>query len=309
MQRAFFVRGATMFALSCMYWVLTHDDDDYKSQEQETRDNYWLIPALGVKIPTPFELAIPFKVIPERIMAYCFGSDTGKDFMESMGRQLSATLAIAPPQIATPLIEVKTDYSFFTGRNIIGRGMEDVAPQFQVAPGTSVFAQVVGESLGLSPIKLDHVIKGYTGTMGMYAIDAIDSILDLNSNSPKVSKRFEQLPVIKRFALDPEARGAVTAYYDLKNSVDETTRTINLLERTGNFDAWGEYYKDNMSLIATKDYVSDLEKDMKEIREMKVMIRSSTISGDDKRDALVSLNRMENQLVSNIQEIRKFALK
>ena len=309
MQRAFFVRGSTMFALSCMYWVLTHDDDDYKSQEQETRDNYWLIPSLGVKIPTPFELAIPFKVIPERIMAYCFGSDTGKDFIESMGRQLSATLAIAPPQIATPLIEVKTNYSFFTGREVIGQGMEDIAPEFQVGPGTSVFAKVVGESLGLSPMKLDHVIKGYTGTMGMYAIDAIDSILDLNSNSPKVSKRFEQLPIIKRFALDPEARGAVTAYYDLKNSVDKTTRTINLLERTGNFEAWGEYYKDNMSLIATKDYVSDLEKDMKEIREMKVMIRSSTISGDDKRDALVSLNRMENQLVANIQEIRKFALK
>ena len=309
MQRAFFVRGATMMALSCMYWALTHDDDDYKSQEQETRDNYWLIPALGVKIPTPFELAIPFKVIPERIMAYCFGSDTGKDFIESMGRQLSATLAIAPPQIATPLIEVKTNYSFFTGREVIGQGMEDIAPEFQVGPGTSVFAQVVGGSLGLSPMKLDHVIKGYTGTMGMYAIDVIDSVLDLNSNSPKVSKRFEQLPIIKRFALDPEARGAVTAYYDLKNSVDKTTRTINLLERTGNFDAWGEYYKDNMSLIATKDYVSDLEKDMKEIREMKVMIRSSTISGDDKRDALVSLNRMENQLVANIQEIRKFALK
>jgi len=33
------------------------------------------------------------------------------------------------------------------------------------------------------------------------------------------------------------------------------------------------------------------------------------MSGDDKRDALVSLNRMENQIVANIQEIRKFALK
>ena len=38
-QRAFFVRGMTMMALSSMYWLLTHDDDDYKKQEQETRDN------------------------------------------------------------------------------------------------------------------------------------------------------------------------------------------------------------------------------------------------------------------------------
>ena len=310
MQRAFFVRGMTMFALSCMYWSLTHDDDDYKKQEQETKDNYWLIPALGIKIPTPFEVAIPFKVIPERIMALSFGTDTAKDFTDSMTRQLTSTLMFNPiPQTALPFVEVVTNHSFFTGRDIIGQGMQDIAPEFQVGPNTSLLSQKIGSATGLSPMQLDHLIKGYTGTMGMYAVDIIDGVLDLNNNSPKVSKRFEQLPVIRRFALDPEARGAVTAYYDLKNSVDETTRTINLLERTGNFDAWGEYYKDNMSLIATKDYVSDLEKDMKEIREMKVMIRSSTISGDNKRDALVSLNRMENQLVSNIQEIRKFALK
>jgi hypothetical protein len=310
MQRAFFVRGMTMFGMSCMYWALTHDDDDYKNQEQETKDNYWLIPALGIKIPTPFEVAIPFKVIPERIMALTFGTDTAKDFTDSMTRQLTSTLMFNPiPQTALPFVEVVTNHSFFTGRDIIGQGMQDIAPEFQVGPGTSLLSQKIGSAVGMSPMKLDHLIKGFTGTIGMYGVDIIDSVLDLNSNSPKVSKRFEQLPVIKRFALDPEARGAVTAYYDLKNSVDETTRTINLLERTGNFDAWGEYYKDNMNLLATKDYVSDLEKDMKEIREMKVMIRSSTISGDDKRDALVSLNRMENQLVSNIKEIRKFALK
>jgi hypothetical protein len=310
MQRAFFVRGMTMFAMSCMYWALTHDDDDYKKQEQETKDNYWLVPALGIKIPTPFEVAIPFKVIPERIMALTFGTDTAKDFTDSMTRQLVSTLAFNPiPQTALPFVEVITNHSFFTGRDIIGQGMQDIAPEFQVGPGTSLLAQKIGGALGMSPMKLDHLIKGFTGTVGMYGVDVIDSVLDLNNNSPKVSKRFEQLPVIKRFAIDPEARGAVTAYYDLKNSVDETTRTINLLERTGNFEAWGEYYKDNMNLIATKDYVSDLEKDMKEIREMKVMVRSSTMSGDEKRDALVSLNRMENQLVANIQEIRKFALK
>jgi hypothetical protein len=310
MKRAFFVRGMTMFGMSCMYWALTHDDDDYKKQEQETKDNYWLIPALGIKIPTPFEVAIPFKVIPERIMALAFGTDTAKDFTESMTRQLVNTLAFNPiPQTALPFVEVVTNHSFFTGRDIIGQGMQDIAPEFQIGPNTSLAAQKIGSALGMSPMKIDHIIKGFTGTMGMYAVDVIDGVLDLNNNSPKVSKRFEQYPIIKRFAIDPEARGAVTAYYDLKNSVDETTRTINLLERTGNFEAMGEYYKDNMNLLATKDYVSDLEKDMKQIREMKVMVRSSSMSGDEKRDALVSLNRMENQLTANIQDIRKFALK
>jgi len=156
-------------------------------------------------------------------------------------------------------------------------------------------------------MKLDHMIKGYTGTMGMYMIDLIDSVLDVNRDSPKPAKRFEQLPVIKRFALDPEARGNVTAYYDLKNAVDQAVRTSNYLERSQSFDDYGKYMEETVHMLATRDYVLDLEKTMKEFREMKVLIRASDMSGTDKRDALVEVNRMEDQLTKNIREIRAYA--
>lgn len=309
-QRAFFVRGMTMFALSCMYWALTHDDDEYKKQEQETRDNYWLVPSMGVKIPIPFEVGILFKVIPERIMGVTFGDDTGKDFARSMGRQLATTLAFNPiPQTALPIIETVTNHSFFTGRDIVPQGLKDVAPEYQIGPGTSLFAQWIGQMAGLSPIQIDHLFKGYTGTMGMYAVDTLDMIMDLNGNSPKVSKRVDQLPIIKRFALDPEARGTVTAYYDLKNSVDEVTRTINLLERTGQYEDMGKYMQDNMQMLAVKDYIQDLEKQMKELREMRTLIRSSQMTGDQKRDAITDITKMENQLTSNIQSLKKLVAK
>ena len=305
-QKAFIVRGMTMFALSCMYWALTHDDDEYKKQEQETRDNYWLFPSLGVKIPIPFEVGILFKVIPERIMGVTFGDDTGKDFARSMGRQLSSTLAFNPiPQTALPLVEVVTNHSFFTGRDIVPQGLKDVAPEFQVGPGTSMFAQWIGKMAGLSPIQIDHLFKGYTGTMGGYAVDVLDMVMDFNGDSPKVSKRLEQMPIIKRFALDPEARGTVTAFYEMKDSVDEITRTINLLEKSMNYKDMGEYMTDNMKLLATKDYIQDLEKQMKELRDMKNMIRNSQMSGDQKRDAILDITKMENQLTQNMQNLKK----
>jgi hypothetical protein len=309
-QRTFVVRGLTIAALSCMYWALTHDDDEYKKQEQEVRDNYWLVPSLGVKIPIPFEVGIIFKVIPERIMAYSFGDDTGKDFAKSMGKQLMNTLAFNPiPQTALPLVENITNYSFFTGRDIVPQGLKDVAPEFQVGPGTSLFAQWLGQGIGASPMKIDHLVKGYTGTMGGYLVDALDMVMDFNNDSPKVSKRLEQMPFIKRFALDPEARGTVTAFYEMKDSVDEVTRTINLLERTGDYEAWGEYYQDNMNMLATKDYIQDLEKQMKELREMKNLIRNSQMSGDQKRDAILDITKMENQLTSNMQQLKKLTAK
>ena len=304
-QKRFIVRGMTMFALSAMYWTLTHDDEEYKKQEQETKDNNWLIPSLGIKIPIPFEIGVIFKVIPERIMASLFGDDTNKDFMDSMIRNLRSTLAIDYlPQAIKPFVETETNFSLFTRRPIVGQGLEGVAPEFQIGPGTSSLAAFAGSNLGMSPMKIDHLIGGYTGTMGMYMVSALDGIMNMNAENPNASKRFEQLPFIKRFALDPEARGTVTGYYDLKNATDEVVRTSSLLERTMNFEERGRFMQENIKMLANKDYILDLEKTMKNFRQMQVMIRSSNMDADAKREALLRINQAQNALTANINTIR-----
>jgi hypothetical protein len=235
--------------------------------------------------------------------------------MQSAKRNLTSTFGIQPPQAILPVLETITNYSFFTGREIVGQGMQDIDKQFQVNPNTTKLAQAIGnltsfktatgKSWGVSPIEIDHLISGYLGGMGMYMAESIDMIIDMNSDIPKASKRFEQMPVIKRFALDPKARGSVTAYYDLKNAVDETVRTDNYLTRTMKMDAKGEYMQDYAGLLMTKKYVNTLEKSMKEFREMKTIIQNSPMSADDKRDALSAVVDVENDLTANIKDIRK----
>jgi hypothetical protein len=304
--KTFAIRGLTMMAVSSLYWAMTHDDDEYLAQEQETRDNNWLLPSLGMRVPIPFEVGVLFKVIPERLLELSLGNDTGKDFSEAMVRNIKSSLFMdLMPQTIKPIYEVTTNYNFYTRRPIVGQGAEGLASEYEVGPGTSSFAEGLGKTLGVSPLKLDHLIKAYTGTIGMYGVDTIDAIIDANSDVPKATKRFEQMPFIKRFALDAEARGKVTAYYDLKNSVDEVVRTVNHLEKAGNYEEMGEYMKDNMRVLASKDYISALEKEMKSFREMGNMIRSSKMSGDEKRDALLAVTQAQNKLTGNIQEIKK----
>ena len=314
-QKSFFIRGATIMAMSMMYWALTHDEEDYMKQEQETRDNYWLIPSLGIKIPIPFEVGVIFKVIPERIAEYAFGNDTGKDFADAMKRNFTNTFAFNPiPQTILPLVEAKADYSFFTGRAILSKGLEGVAPEYQIGPNTSRMAQFfAGLTSGMtalpdflrSPVMIDHIIGGYTGTFGMYAVDAVDAIVSANSDVPKASKRFEQMPVLRRFLLDPEARGNVTAYYDLKNATDEVVRTSNFLERTMNFENFADYSQDTIKMLASADFVKSMDKDMKELNDVIGVIRNSGMSSDEKRDALLSLNQAQNNLTANIKLIKK----
>ena len=305
-QKAFFVRGSYIMAMSMIYWFLTHDEEEYKKQEQETRDNNWLIPSLGIKLPIPFEVGVIFKVIPERIAEYFFGNDTGKDFAESMKRNFMSTFAFnLIPQVGLPLYEVATNHSFFTGRDIVGAGLEGVKSEYQVGPGTSQLAAWLGSQTGYSPMLIDHVIGGYTGTFGSYAVDAIDSIAFANADVQRPSKRFEQLPIFKRFLLDPQAKGNVTAYYDLKNSVDEAVRTSNFLEKTSNFEEMGKYNEETLKVLASKEFVSEMEKNMKQFRDYSTYIRSSTMSPDDKRDMLRSITDAENAMTSNIRYLRK----
>ena len=305
-QRQFFARGMTMMALSTAYWFMVSDDEEYKNQEQETRDNNWIIPSIGARIPIPFEVGVLFKVIPERIVAYTFGDDTGQDLRDSLFRNAMSTFAFNPiPQTAKPIIEAAFNFNTFTWRPIVSEGMRDVDPQFQVGPSTSIVAKGIGQALGLSPMKVDHIIKGYTGTIGMYGIDTIDMVLDQFGDSPKPTKRFEQLPVIKRFALDAEARGSVTQYYQLKDAVDTTVRTMNLLEKQGESEEYVEYLTKNQGTLAFKDYIRDTEKTMKDLREMRNAVRISQMTGDEKRDALLEITKAENAVTSQIQTIKK----
>lgn len=305
LQHKFLVRGATMAALSCLYWALTHDDDEYKKQEQDTKDNYWLFPSMGIKIPIPFEIGVLFKVIPERIMAVSFGDDSFKDFRDSMTNQIVSTLHFNPiPQAVIPIVENITNHSFFTGRALVSQGMEGIEAGYQVGPNTSSIMADLGKATGISPIKLEAAVQGYTGQMGMYLVSAIDAMYEANSTVERPAKRFEQLPLIKRFAIDPEARGTVTSFYQLKDQVDAAVKTANMLER-GDPDVYDKYIEANQNLLASKDYINALASDMKDLAKMKVMIRSSDDSAEVKKDALLEIQQLENDMTDNIKELKR----
>jgi hypothetical protein len=305
-KKRFWIRGMTMAALSVMYYMSVADDEEYEKQEEETKDNNWIFPSLGIRIPIPFEVGTLFKTMPERITAYLMGNDTGKELGQSTLRALANTFALNPiPQTFKPIIEAATNYNFFTMRPIVGQGMQEVEARFQVGPGTSKSAEYIGGILNLSPLKVDQVIKGYTGTIGGYVTDVVDSITSQFSDVPKASLRFEQLPVVKRFVSDPEARGSVTQFYELQRSVDTVVKTMSLLEKTARPEEYAKYLQDNIGILAVKDYVRDIEKSMKDLRDMRRTINATAMEPDEKRALLIDIGRAENNLTANIGQVKK----
>jgi hypothetical protein len=304
-QKAFITRSMTMFSLSVMYWMLASDTEEYKTATQEERDNNWIFG--GAKIPIPFELGVMFKVFPERILENFFGTDTGEDLKKSIFRNLTSTLVMNPiPHAFVPIVEHIADYSFFTGQEVVGKGMEGLATRYQAQPGTSLLAKTVGKETGASPVVLDNYIRGYTGTIGTYIVMAIDAIMHGEGDDIKASKRLEQMPVFRRFMSNKLGSGTVNAYYDLKKEVETSTRTINYLERQGRMEDMAEYLKGRGGKLQTiKPYIQELEKDMDGLRDFRRDVRIAKIPANRLAEIEDAIRVSEINLTRNIQTIKK----
>jgi hypothetical protein len=302
-QKAFMLRSLALFGTTAMYYALVQDEEEWQRADQETRDNYWIIG--NMKFPIPFELGVIFKVIPERIMAYTMGEDTGQQVLNSIGRNIAGTLSFNPiPQAVLPLVEASSNYSFFLGRDIVGMGKKDLAPEFQTSEGTSQIAIQLGQTLGIIPNEDRLCDPWLHGAMGTYAITAMDSIIRSEDDATKATWRLDQIPVLKRFMISDLGAGTVNEYYDLREKLDEVVRTSNQLERTGNIEALQEYLKDNGQVLGIKDYIRSLDKDMKSLRESRMAINMSRMEPDQKREALDSLRRAEISLTERIGLLR-----
>jgi hypothetical protein len=309
-QKAFIFRSMVLLGTSVMYWAMVSDDEEYKRLSEEERDNYWIIPGLRIddkpfRFPIPFELGVLFKVLPERALEYSFGSDTGKDLRKSLLRNAMSTLSFNPiPQAVLPIVENVTNYSFFTGEPVIGRGVQGLAPPYQFGAGTSVLAKQMGEALNYSPQKIDNLIRGYTGTLGTYAMMMLDSALEQEGDPPRAAKRMEQMPIIKRFFASNT--GTVSAYYDLKEEVDTVVTTVNMLQRTGNSEDLKTYLEENKKLYGLKSYVATLDKNMKQLNQATRLINASkTMSSEEKREALDKINDAKIKLTERVKLLRK----
>ena len=231
-----------MASTSAMYWVLVHDDEEYINQNPEIKDNYWILPSSWIpgydgtplRLPIPFEVGYLFKVIPERVMAQFFGQDVPRDITNSLRRGLVSTFEFNPfgIQAIRPALEVITDYSFFTGREIEGKYLEGVEPGYRYNSRTSGLARDLGETLNYSPVKIDHMIKGYGGTLGSVTLDIVDQVYrsvreDLGETQ---AWKVTDYPFMKRFFARPDARGLITQFYNLNTAVMQAVKTAKRLE-------------------------------------------------------------------------------
>lgn len=193
------------------------------------------VPALNtvLRIAKPQELAITAALPAESFVNYMFksGSMDGVDYWKQLTEDgfLGGFYDLMVPNIIpTALVgptEIISNYSFFTGNNLIPAHLENSVPSLQYRPGTTTTAQFISEqimkidpSVGsgtlsrfLSPIGIDHIVKSWTGSIGQGLMQVMDMAIDASGgyDAPiKPARRLEDLPFFSTFMVKYPTLGA-----------------------------------------------------------------------------------------------------
>jgi hypothetical protein len=294
-------RGMLMFGMSMAYALLMSDDEAYQNANDDERYNNWFVYIPGidepVRVPIPFELGIPFKALPEAIVNVMRGDRTAGEAVKALSKMIQNAVPLGPtsiPQAVKAPLEVIADYSFYTGRGIVGERLAGVDPSERFNANTSEIAKFIGKGTGqipflgeyLSPVQIEYMLRGYTGSLPL-ALASMTNPLFGSAGGEKPTARASEMPIIGSLFQPKDATGLINRAYKDMEAINRAGQTYKKLDEEGRdkeADAYSERFADELSLAPL---AGDFKQKMGELAREERMVKSDpTLSGPEKRRQL-----------------------
>jgi hypothetical protein len=253
----------------------------------------------------PYEIGFLFKALPEMMVRYMAGTSSGKEVLASFRGGLIQNLPTGGnpiPQAIKPLAEVITNHSFFTNSPLEGMGDQRL-PVAQRGEKASEFAKMMSkfglDQIGLSPVKIDALTKGYFAEFGTFFNELIDFTIAQASGKEKPSRNFENLPVLKSFLADPNVSKAVGDFYKIEHDAEEVSNLFAKYKNQGNIEGINEIVgdKERLNQMAASKPLGKIQMQMAKIKNaMKVIENDQSIPAAERRKQLNELQAVFNDL-------------
>lgn len=221
----FWRRGAALASLAIVAYLLNNDNEKRLRRWRELKPEYkwnntvWDFgdedgESASVRLPVPFLDGLIFQALPVAIIE---AARTGSmEPVNEVAVQMTHNLPFAPgfgskgwygfsrgfiPSAFQPITDVLANENW-QEQAIEPKRMEHLDVRDRATDRTTAFAKVMGEMLGVSPIKLEHLYDQYTGGMLSGLLRGIENSTAKRS-AIGVDGDYSKVPVIGRIFLAP----------------------------------------------------------------------------------------------------------
>jgi diguanylate cyclase (GGDEF)-like protein len=323
---AFTIKGGLLTMAGMALWFAFRDDERYKDLEEWDKDAYfhWWIGDTHYRLPKGFEVGAIFNTIPERIFEYMYSeeNDAGQLLMRRWGYMLAETFNMNPiPQTFRPLAESFVGKTFFTGRDIESTWEENKLPperyRYYTSPTMIELARMLPKELDLasqkirSPLHLQNLYAGYTGTLGRYMMMASDALVRETGDYPeRPEMQTADYPVVGRFIRGdaPRRTKYEDEFYRMLRTTMQVKGSLKALE-DGELDArfdeiereYAPYVEASRPLERYRRQLGRLNSEVRDINTDRGMTPAA------KRKALDEIQKDKNAIYKEAYELRPSA--
>lgn len=303
-------RGGMITAASLALMALNWDDKRYEELQDWDKDTYWhaWIGDQHIRFPKPFEIGLMFGTLPERFVRALGGKDSAAKFGKLVAHNFMETMAFNPiPQVAMPIAEAYVNYDFFKGGPIENMADSNLMAGARYNDQTSLLMREVGEATNMSPKMLDHIVMGYTGSLGGYVMGATNLLMrNLKDYGETPAMRLDEMPVIKSFfrGSDPAKSTQFTEdFYRMMTEANQINSTINSFRKQGRGDDANELIEENRGKLSQRQGLTATQKQVKALNaQIEMMRRDRILTADQKREKIDRLMATRNKLVQQAVE-------
>ena len=298
------IKGMYVASFSLALALYNMDDERYEELPDWDKDANWHFfnGETHIRIPKPFELGVIFGTVPERLFMRTMGKQNNKDLERSMTHAVTSTLAMNPiPQIIKPGFEVWANYDFFSGRPIDSFSDQFKRPQDRYSMYTTETAKIIGDAFGASPQKIEHLVRGYAGTLGSYVLSSADIIG--NSFATATGKgefkinEFDDLSLIRAFVKTGEVGGTYYGeqFYDTLQEINSLYKQYVNANQEQDEEAAEEILKEGASKLEYRSMFNKTQAYLNKLNHQRNVVWKDTSIPLKEREKIVDdINREKN---------------
>ena len=302
--------------LGMLYAAINGGDDDYEKMDPQVRDKHLVIPGTGFMLP----LRSDFTLFPKLIAEYAYMGITDNGFTDGKKVRRAMTEALgnailsptAVPQFIKPAVEVGINHNFFTGRDLVGKGVAGLDKELQYTASTSELGKLLGKLGILAPIQIDHLIKGYAGSVGGLLLLGTNGVMT-SGEVPKPEKTTQdslrQIPGMGTFFASEYGNAMKNDFYELRADVAKAVQSLNRLKKESPEKARA-YMEENRPRLQLQTQVNAINNQLSKLREYENQIRAlpeSRMDAAQKKEQIDRIRANEERMLKNVYRLREMA--
>lgn len=270
---------------SIFLWAMNYDEDWYKDLDPDIKNNYWCL-GKNVRIPKPQEAGVLFGSGFEALLDQANGKDSeamanwAKAFMSNMTPGIVPTLFL-------PLLEWQANYSYFKGRPLVSSKYQRLPDELQYNDYTSELSKSIGNNplYKVSPMKVDNLVRGYTGTMGALLWSLPDYATDKAKNQP-ARNWYEYTPFRDFTVTDANMSRPLNDFYGMLDAANR---------QHAGYGVKGKPTQAVQAIRKTGTMISNIRKDIDKITKSKLTAERKRQLIDQRKAKMNQLARQANE--------------